>query len=114
MIGCDAKKREYELKKINRYRFNNIRYPIPGSKYEKQYNDDRGLFTVEKDEKKLKEQSMTEAVAEKRKELVKQIIKGNYNLQEATIHPLAVLTPNDFKIIEKARNEKNSIELKKQ
>ena len=57
---------------------------------------------------------MTEAVAEKRKELVKQIIKGNYNLKEATIHPLAVLTPNDFKIIEKARNEKDSIELKKQ
>lgn len=92
MTKCDAKKRDYELKKINRYRLNNIRYPIPGTKYEKQYNDDRGLFTIQKDVKLLKEQSVEAALAQRRKELVKQLIKGTYNVKEALIHPLSVLT----------------------
>jgi hypothetical protein len=61
-----------------------------------------------------KEESVEGALAQKRQDLVKQLIKGTLNVKEALIHPLAVLTQHDFELIERARQKKATADLKKQ
>lgn len=74
LVGCNAKKRDYEMSKIEKYRLNNMQYPIPWTNYGKPKEDDLNLFTIEAGADVDAE--LEERIKMRRYEVVQKILKG--------------------------------------
>lgn len=62
------------MMKVERYRVNNMQYPIPGTNFgTKPKEDERKFFTLEKADK---DEDLDEAVKQRRMDLVQKLIKG--------------------------------------
>lgn len=66
LASCHKKKREYEMKKVEKYRDNGLRYPIPGFTSSKP--EESSMFVIDK--KAEPDKGIDEAVKRKREDLI--------------------------------------------